>query len=83
MIIQLGKANQRPYGKWDDDARVFISQPYFKIALNNGLGVYILNAFKFHTILKCYGVFRKTSWELGVSFVGWTFELMWNEAFAK
>lgn len=83
MIIQFGKSDQSPYGKWADDAKVFISQPHFKIVFNNGFGLYILNAFKLHIIPRCYGAFRKTSWEMGVSFAGWTFELMWSKAFVK
>ena len=83
MIIQFGKSKENPYGKWADDPRVFISQPYFKIVLDNGLGFYILNAFKFNLFPRFYGTFRSSFWEFGFSLAGWTFEVMWNKAFAK
>jgi hypothetical protein len=83
MIIQFGKSKENPYGQWADDPRVFISQPYFKIVLDNGFGVYILNALKFSLFPKFYGTFRSSFWEFGFSFAGWTFEVMWNKAFAK
>lgn len=83
MIIQFGKSVENPYGKWADDPRVFISQPYFKIVLDNGFGVYILNAFKFNVFPRFYGTFRKSFWEFGFSFAGWMFEVMWNKSFAK
>ena len=81
MIIQFGKGDQSAYGAWDNNPGFIISRPYFKIVLNNGLGFYILNALKFHLFPKFYGTFHKTFWEFGVSFIGWTFEIMWNRAF--
>jgi hypothetical protein len=81
MIIKFGPDKSEAYGDWDNNPNVFISKPYFKIVLNNGLGFYILNSFKFSLFPKFYGVFQKTFWEFGISFVGWTFELMWNKSF--
>ena len=83
MIVQFGKGDESPYGKWADDPRVFISRPYFKVVLDNGLGFYILNAFKYNLFPRFYGTFRKTFCEFGFSFAGWTFEVMWNKAFVK
>jgi len=83
MIIQFGKGDESAYGKWIDDPRVLISRPYFKIVFDNGLGFYTLNALSFRLFPKFYGTFHKTFWEFGISFVGWTFEVMWNKAFAK
>lgn len=62
---------------------VFVSQPYFKIILENGLGFYILNSYKYYLFPKFYGQFHKTFWEFGFNFAGWTFEIMWNKSFAK
>lgn len=81
MIIQFGRGDESAYGKWADDSRVFISRPYFKVVLDNGWSVYILNAFKFHLFPKFYGAFHRTFWEFGVSFAGWICEFMWNKAF--
>jgi hypothetical protein len=83
MIIQFGKGDESPYGKWADDPGVFISRPYFKVVFNNGLGLYVLNAFRFNLFPRFYGAFRKTSWEVGFSLLGWTFEIMWLKAFTK
>ena len=83
MIIQFGRGDESSYSNWANDPRVFISRPYFKIIIDNGLGFYILNSFKFHLFPKFYGTFHKTFWEFGVSFAGWTFEVMWNKAFSK
>ena len=81
MIVQFGRGDESAYGKWDDDPRVFISRPYFKVVLDNGLGFYILNAFKYNLFPKFYGTFTETFCEFGFSFAGWTFEVMWNKAF--
>jgi hypothetical protein len=81
MIVQFGRGDESAYGKWDDDPRVFISRPYFKVVLDNGLGFYILNAFKYNLFPKFYGTFTETFCEFGVSFAGWIFEVMWNKAF--
>jgi hypothetical protein len=84
MIIQFGTGDQSAYGTWPKDVSVFISRPYFKIVLNSGLGVYILNAFKFNIIPKCYArTLEKSHWVVGFSFMGWIFEAMWNKAFVK
>jgi hypothetical protein len=81
MIVQFGRGDESAYGKWDDNPRVFISRPYFKVVLDNGLGFYILNAFKYNLFPKFYGTFTETFCEFGFSFAGWTFEVMWNKAF--
>jgi len=83
MIIQFGKGDQSAYSTWANDSKMFISRPYFKIVLNNGLGIYILNTFKFNLLPKFYGTFHKTFWEFGFRFVGVNFEVMWNKAFVK
>jgi len=83
MIIQFGKADQNAYGQWARDLKVFISRTYFKIVFNNGLGFYILNAFKFNLLPKFYATFGKYFWEFGCRFSGWTFEVMWSKAFKK
>jgi len=83
MIIQFGKGDESAYGKWENDSNVFISRPYFKLVLSNGLGIYILNSFKFCFFPKFYGTFHKTFWEFGFRLTSWTFEVMWNKAFSK
>ncbi len=84
MIIQFGIGDQSAYGTQVKDVTMFISKPHFKILLNNGLGFYILNAFKFYIIPKCYArTSKKSHWVVGCSFMGWIFEVMWNKAFAK
>ena len=83
MIIQFGKGDESAYGKWENDLNVFISRPYFKIVLNNGLGFYLLNSFRFNLLPTFYGTFHKTFWEFGFRFAGFIFEVMWNKAFAK
>ena len=83
MIIKFGPDKNDAYSNWADDPRVFISRPFFKIILGNGLGFYILNSFKFHFIPKFYGAFHKTFWEFGFRFAGVNFEVMWNKAFSK
>ena len=84
MIIQFGadKDIANAYGTWNNCSNVYISKPYFKIVLDNGLGFYILNAFSFNLFPKFYGTFRESFWELGFDFAGWTFEVMWNKSFA-
>ena len=82
-IIQFGRGDETSYGKWADDPRILISRPYFKIIFNNGLGFYILNALSFRLVPRFYGTFHKTFWEFGFTFIGWTFEIMWNKAFSK
>lgn len=83
MIIQFGRGDQSAYGKWAENLRVFISRPYFKVVLDNGLGFYILNAFEYNLFPKFYGTFHKTFWEFGFRFAGVNFEVMWNKTFAK
>ena len=61
--------------------RVFVSQPYYKIVFENGLGFYILNSYKFQIFPKFYGIIKKEFWELGFYFRSWIFEIMWNKAF--
>ena len=60
---------------------VFVSQPYYKIVFEDGLGFYILNSYKFYWIPKFYGKIHSTFWEFGFSYAGWTFEIMWNKYF--
>ena len=83
MIIKFGPDKNDAYSNWANDLRVFISRPFFKIILNNGLGFYILNSFKFNYYPKFYGTFNKSFWEFGFRFVGLTFEIMWNKFFQK
>jgi len=83
MIIQFGKGDETSYGMWTDHPKVFISRPYLKITFNNGLGFYVLNAFSFRLFPKFYGTFHSSFWEFGFSFIGWTFEVMWNKSFSK
>ena len=61
--------------------RVFVSQPYYKIVFESGLGYYIINSYKYCLFPKFYAVFRTDFWELGFNFAGWIFEIMWNKAF--
>jgi len=63
------------------DDKVFVSQPYYKIILENGLGFYILNSYKFSPLPKFYGEVKKNFWEFGFFFAGWVFEVMWNRSF--
>jgi len=63
--------------------RVFVSQPHYKIVFEDGLGLYILNSYKFSYFPKFYGTFKKDFWEVGFYFAGWIFEIMWNKAFKK
>lgn len=65
--------------QWKDN--VFVSQPYYKIVLANGLGFYILNSYKYNLIPRFYGTIKKTYWEFGFYFAGWIFEIMWNKSF--
>jgi len=81
MIIQFGRGDESAYGKWDDDSRVLISRPYFKVVLDNGWGVYVLNAFEYNFFPKFYATFKKSFCEFGFSFAGWIFEVMWNKSF--
>jgi len=83
MIIKFGPDNNDAYGNWANDPRVFISRPFFKIILGNGLGFYILNSFRFNYFPRFYGRFENSFWEFGFSFAGWTFEVMWNKFFEK
>ena len=61
--------------------RVFVSQPYYKIVFENGLGFYILNSYRFDPIPKFYGKINRSFWEFGFYFAGWIFEIQWNKAF--
>lgn len=70
--------DHKPHNFGDD---VFVSQPYYKIVFEDGLGFYILNSYKFQWVPKFYGQFHSSFWELGFSFCGWTFEVMWNKSF--
>jgi hypothetical protein len=83
MIIQFGPGNQKAYGQWPRDLKVFICRPYFKVVFNNGLGFYILNALKFNVLPEFYATFGKYFVELGFRFLGWTFEVMWSNAYKK
>jgi hypothetical protein len=83
MIIQFGKGDESAYGKWEDNLNVFISRPYFKIVLKNGLGFYILNSFKFSFFPRIYGTFHKKFYEFGIHIAGWTFEVMWNRPLSE
>jgi len=59
----------------------FVSQPYFKILFEDGLGFYILNSYSFWWVPRFYGMFRKSFWEFGMNWMGWTLEVMWNKQF--
>lgn len=83
MIIKFGLDKSDAYSNWANDPRVFISRPFFKIILDNGLGFYILNSFRFNLFPRFYGTFHKTFWEFGFRFIGVNFEVMWNKAFSK
>jgi len=61
--------------------KVFVSQPYYKIILENGLGFYILNSYKHTFFPKFYGAVSEGYWEFGFYFAGWIFEIMWNKSF--
>lgn len=63
------------------DEKVFVSQPYYKIVLKNGLGFYILNSYKYFLFPKFYGMIRNDFWEIGFNFGGYIFEIMWNKHF--
>ena len=81
MIIQFGPDKDSPYGSWADHPGIFISKPYFKIVLDNGLGFYILNTYKFYLFPKFYSTFNRSFWELGFKIANWNFEIMWNKVF--
>jgi len=59
----------------------FISKPLLKFYFNNGLGFYILNAYKYRFFPKFYGTIQKDFWEIGFYFTGYIFEIMWNKRF--
>lgn len=64
---------------WGDN--VFVSRPFYKIVLANGLGFYILNAHNYNLLPRFYGNIKKDFWEFGFYFAGWIFEIMWNKSF--
>jgi hypothetical protein len=83
MIIKFGSDENDSYRYWNDDPRVFISRPFFKIIFGNGFGFYILNSFKFYFLPRFYYKFENTYWEFGFRFAGYIFEVMWNKYFKK
>lgn len=75
----MGLDNPSPYG---DFSGVFVSRPLYKIFFRNGLGFYILNAYKINLFPKFYFIYRKNEFlETGFSFLGLNFEIMWNKSF--
>ena len=81
MIIKFGKDASAAYGNWAEYKNIHISQPYFKIVADSGLGFYILNSYKFFFFPKFNYTFHGSFWELSVNFAGWIFEIMWSRAF--
>jgi hypothetical protein len=60
----------------------FTSRPLLKIFFSNGLGFYILNAYRFRIFPRFYFSYKKSQFlETGVFFLWWLFEIMWNKAF--
>lgn len=70
-----------PFDKKYEKVASFVSQPYFKIFLWNGAGIYILNAFSFNYFPRFYFMRSKTFLEFGLSWLGILAEFMWNKAF--
>jgi len=81
MIIQFGPKDDE-FSKWSLNKNMFVSRPHFKIVGENGVGIYILNSYKFRFFPKVYGTFHPTYWEVGIDFAGWTLEFMWNKSFS-
>jgi len=79
MIVSFGRQKNVATYHWNKNC--FVSEPYFKIVLNNGFGFYILNSYKKYWYPKPYGVMHKDYWEFGINFAGWIFEIMWNKFF--
>jgi len=70
---------ESPYG---DYPGMFVSRPLHKIVFRNGLGFYILNAYKFRWFPKFYFGYKKNEFlETGVFLFRWMFEIMWNKSF--
>lgn len=80
MTIQFG-VKEDEYSKWANNKNIFISRPHFKIVGENGVGIYLLNSYKFRFIPKFYFRFDPTFWEVGIDYSGWILELMWNKHF--
>jgi len=77
MIIKFGKEKHpHDYGK-----DVFVSCPYFKIVFNNGLGIYILNSYKFNFVPRFYFNKQKDFFEGGVFLFNFMLDVMWNKSF--
>ena len=80
MNVLIGTPKDMP-SRTHFSEQVFVSQPYYKIVFEDGLGFYILNSYKFTPLPKFYGTIRKDFWEFGFYFAGWIFEIMWNKSF--
>jgi len=59
---------------------IFVSKVYYRITLK-GMGLYILNSFKFNWIPKPFGFGMKNKYfiECGINWLGWIFEFQWNK----
>lgn len=82
MIMQWGACNDA-YGAWPADLHVFVCRPYFKIVLDNGAGVYVLNAFEYNLFPKFYYAFEHAHWIIGFRMAGWTLQVAWHKCFEK
>ncbi|NBW16034.1 MAG: hypothetical protein EBR82_49420 [Caulobacteraceae bacterium] len=65
------------YEKWANENDIFISKVYYRITFK-GMGLYILNSFKFKLFPKFFYMNGKYFTECGFNWLGWIFEFQWN-----
>lgn len=82
MIIKFG-ADKTEYDAWAKNNKVFISRPFFKIVADCGVGVYILNSYKFNFLPRLSCSKSNTHLEYGIRWLNMHFEFQYNKAFAK
>lgn len=76
-------ADDDAYGTWPPDLHVFVSRPHFKIVLDNGAGVYVLNSLQYNLLPKFYYALDSAHGVVGLSMAGWTLQVAWHKCFEK
>ncbi|NBP02481.1 MAG: hypothetical protein EBU90_20655 [Proteobacteria bacterium] len=83
MIIKFGADKSDAYASWINMKDVYVSRPFFKIVFNNGMGVYMLNNYKWNLLPRVSFQHSSSHTEFSIRWLKGCIEFQHNKAFAK
>ncbi|NBW58322.1 hypothetical protein EBR43_11205 [bacterium] len=82
MIIKFGADKSDAYASWAKIENVYISRPFFKIVLDNGMGIYMLNSYKCNLLPRFSFQHSSGYLKFGIRWLKGCIEFQYNKVFA-